>query len=128
MYRRRRASREKILFSFDAFLDVVANVNGIIIRLILVAWVGARAYHGSMTPQEPVPQELAPVAQVAPLPDPRAEDEPLTPVLARQRQTLEEARRLLDEKLGAAEEGRKKLQNVSAQLTGFDRTRAELEQ
>ena len=31
-------------FSFDSFLDVVANVVGIIIRLILVVWVGARSY------------------------------------------------------------------------------------
>src|SRR5207249_3536062 len=44
MYRRRRRARE-IPFSFDSFLDVVANVCGIIIRLILVAWVGARSYH-----------------------------------------------------------------------------------
>ena len=43
MIRRRRRHRE-IPFSFDSFLDVVANVVGIIIRLILVAWVGARSY------------------------------------------------------------------------------------
>jgi hypothetical protein len=43
MIRRRRRPRE-IPFSFDSFLDVVANVVGIIIRLILVAWVGARSY------------------------------------------------------------------------------------
>src|SRR2546426_1102346 len=43
MIRRRRPVRE-IAFSFDSFLDVVANVVGIIIRLILVAWVGARSY------------------------------------------------------------------------------------
>ena len=43
MYRRRRPTRE-IAFSFDSFLDVVANVVGIILRLILVAWVGARSY------------------------------------------------------------------------------------
>ena len=40
MFRRRRPVRE-IAFSFDSFLDVVANVVGIILRLILVAWVGA---------------------------------------------------------------------------------------
>ncbi len=34
MYRRRRAPNNTIHFSFDSFLDVVANVNGIIIRLI----------------------------------------------------------------------------------------------
>src|SRR5215467_9832165 len=45
MIRRRRRSRE-IPFSFDSFLDVVANVVGIIIRLILVVWVGARTYTG----------------------------------------------------------------------------------
>ena len=44
MIRRRRTQRE-IPFSFDSFLDVVANVVGIILRLILVAWVGARSYH-----------------------------------------------------------------------------------
>jgi hypothetical protein len=43
MIRRRRRVRE-IPFSFDSFLDVVANVVGIIIRLILVVWVGARSY------------------------------------------------------------------------------------
>jgi hypothetical protein len=43
MIRRRRPVRE-IPFSFDSFLDVVANVVGIIIRLILVVWVGARSY------------------------------------------------------------------------------------
>jgi hypothetical protein len=45
MIRRRRRQRE-IAFSFDSFLDVVANVVGIIIRLILVVWVGARSYTG----------------------------------------------------------------------------------
>jgi len=43
MLRRKARSRE-IPFSFDSFLDVVANVVGIIIRLILVVWVSARSY------------------------------------------------------------------------------------
>jgi hypothetical protein len=43
MIRRRRPVRE-IPFSFDSFLDIVANVVGIIIRLILVVWVSARSY------------------------------------------------------------------------------------
>ena len=34
MYRRRRSGRDKIAFSFDSFLDVVANVIGIVVRLI----------------------------------------------------------------------------------------------
>lgn len=40
MIRRRRPPRE-VPFSLDCFLDVITNVVGIIIRLILVAWVGA---------------------------------------------------------------------------------------
>ena len=43
MIRRRRRAQE-IAFSFDSFLDLVTNVVGIIIRLILVVWVGARSY------------------------------------------------------------------------------------
>jgi hypothetical protein len=43
MFRRKRRTKE-IPFSFDSFLDVVANVVGIIIRLILIVWVGARSY------------------------------------------------------------------------------------
>src|SRR4051794_7171391 len=126
MYRRRRASREKILFSFDSFLDVVANVNGIIIRLILVAWVGARAYHATTTlPDETTAEPDAPIASAAPLPDPRAEDEPLTPELARQRDRLAEARRLLAAKVSSSTEGRKRLEMVSAQLTSLSRSQQE---
>ena len=50
MYRRRRRPEKEIAFSFDSFLDLVANVVGIIIRLILVAWVGARTYTGVFRP------------------------------------------------------------------------------
>jgi hypothetical protein len=52
---RRRRPRKGIEFSFDSFLDLVTNVVGIIIRLILVAWVGARSYQGLMpgTADEP---------------------------------------------------------------------------
>ena len=74
MYRRRRASREKIVFSFDSFLDVVANVNGIIIRLILVAWVGARAYHGTLATTDEAVLEAPP--SVTPIPGPFVESRP----------------------------------------------------
>jgi hypothetical protein len=47
MIRRRRPVRE-IHFSFDSFLDVVANVVGIILRLILVAWIAGRSYKPSL--------------------------------------------------------------------------------
>src|SRR5438552_3239748 len=60
MYRRRRPTRE-IAFSFDSFLDMVANVVGVIIRLILVVWVGARSYTGLVTP----PPEEPPAAETS---------------------------------------------------------------
>jgi len=44
--RRRKRPPQKIEFSFDSFLDLVANVVGIILRLILVAWAGSRSYKG----------------------------------------------------------------------------------
>jgi hypothetical protein len=62
MIRRRRRGRE-IPFSFDSFLDVVANVVGIIIRLILVVWVGARTYTGMQTsPSTPAAEVVTPEA------------------------------------------------------------------
>jgi multidrug efflux pump subunit AcrA (membrane-fusion protein) len=66
MFRRRRPGRE-IEFSFDSFLDLVANVVGIILRLILVAWVGARSYKAILpTPPPSLPKLAAPT----PLPEP----------------------------------------------------------
>ena len=47
MIRRRRPVRE-IPFNLDCFLDVITNVVGIIVRLILITWVGGRAYHAVM--------------------------------------------------------------------------------
>ena len=64
MYRRRRRSEREISFSFDSFLDLVANVVGIIIRLILVAWVGARTYTG-LTQPPPRRAQKASVTEVA---------------------------------------------------------------
>jgi hypothetical protein len=66
MIRRRRPQR-RIEFSFDSFLDVVANVVGIILRLILVAWVGARAYKGPPPPPPPT-VEVTDIAVPAPPP------------------------------------------------------------
>ncbi|MSR30711.1 MAG: hypothetical protein EXR99_04320 [Gemmataceae bacterium] len=68
---RRRRPKKGIHFSFDSFLDVVANVVGIIIRLILVAWVGAKSYKGIELPanlsQPPallgVEESMQPLAQ-----------------------------------------------------------------
>src|SRR5438105_1661140 len=83
MYRRRRRPEREIAFSFDSFLDLVANVVGIIIRLILVAWVGARSYTG-LTQPPPRHEQTAPALS----------DEPVLST-AREQQTLEQVRRQL---------------------------------
>src|SRR5262249_1614659 len=88
MIRRRRRTRE-IAFSFDSFLDVVANVVGIIIRLILVVWVGARTYTG-MQPAAPLTQRAASEAS-----------EPADPLVSelelRRRELAQAQNRLLDQ-------------------------------
>src|SRR5207249_2570947 len=97
MYRRRRRTRD-IPFSFDSFLDVVANVCGIIIRLILVAWVGARSYHlvaaqaALETPPEPTPAVQQVRSESPAIQDPLERD------LLRERRELEQhEQRLLDQ-------------------------------
>jgi len=92
MIRRRRKVRE-IEFSFDSFLDVVANVVGIILRLILVAWVGARSYK-AVAPSAPLPALTK--EEIAELPDPQ---DPLASELERQRRELAEAQAHLLEQL-----------------------------
>jgi hypothetical protein len=87
MIRRRRRTRE-IPFSFDSFLDVVANVVGIIIRLILVAWVGARSYSSLSRHPRPNRSAAAPGPQVT---APALPDDPLQAELARRRHELEDA-------------------------------------
>ncbi len=80
MFRRRRPVRE-IEFSFDSFLDVVANVVGIILRLILVAWVGARTYKAVVPPLPPVPA----ISEPSPLPEPT---EPRLALIERKRHEI----------------------------------------
>src|SRR5947208_1557164 len=97
MYRRRRAAREPITFSFDSFLDVVANVIGIIVRLILVAWVGARSYAPAMQqPDTPSPssREMA---------TPTPADDSVKDELESLRRRLADARLRLLEQLGTLE-------------------------
>src|SRR5262245_28685094 len=92
MFRRRRRVRE-IPFSFDSFLDVVANVVGIIIRLILVVWVGARSYSSVKNLSLPPSAEPHHVAEAGPLHD------PLELELALHRQELEKLQSRLLEQL-----------------------------
>jgi hypothetical protein len=84
MIRRRRHARE-IPFSFDSFLDVVANVVGIIIRLILITWVGAKSYTGFVLPPPAAPPPPAVVDETVTLPEP---EDPLAPELERQKHEM----------------------------------------
>src|SRR5436309_10789196 len=128
MIRRRRPPRE-IAFSFDSFLDVVANVVGIIIRLILVAWVGARSYNSV---QEILKQRHAVAAASLPADLPA---DPLELELARDRQHLAEAQARLLEQLRQLGEIKSNHRQTQTQLTslvsrrqGIDRQRASLDQ
>jgi hypothetical protein len=112
MIRRRRPPRE-IAFSFDSFLDVVANVVGIILRLILVAWVGARSYKGF---QLPPPSPAAGVGEVASLPEPQ---DPLTPELERQRAELARARAELLRQVRRWQEARQQQTEVGVELAAL---------
>ena len=124
MYRRRRPQREKIFFSFDSFLDVVANVIGIIIRLILVAWVGARSYSAAM---QLVTEEPAPLVDMAPLPPPRLTDDPLHTELALAQREMEEHRQRLLAKLQNLEGARAKSQLTKEELDKLARKNQEME-
>ena len=128
MIRRRRRHRE-IPFSFDSFLDVVANVVGIIIRLILVAWVGARSYSSV---QEILKERHSATAAALPANLPA---DPLEFELARNRQHLAEAQARLLEQLRQLGEVKSNHRQTQSQLTSLasrkqeiDRQRASLDQ
>src|SRR2546421_10565796 len=112
MIRRRRPER-RIAFSFDSFLDVVANVVGIILRLILVAWVGARSYKGF---QLPSPPPVPGIEEPARLPEPK---DPLTPELERQRAELARARAELLKQMHRWQETRQQQAAVGQELASL---------
>jgi hypothetical protein len=126
MYRRRRPQRDKIFFSFDSFLDVVANVIGIIIRLILVAWVGARSYTAAMhfADEEPA---APPPAEVAALPPPKATDDPLHDKLTLAKQEMEETRNQLLDKLRNLEGAKEKTRLTRRELDKLAEKNREIE-
>jgi hypothetical protein len=120
MIRRRRPSRG-IDFSFDSFLDVVANVVGIILRLILVAWVGARSYKALQPPPPPPPS----MEEVAALPDP---SDPLAAELDRQRRELAATQAQLLEQLNRFAQAQHEKETVQTQVIGLHNQRREVEQ
>lgn len=92
--RRRPLKNEAIHFSFDSFLDLVTNVVGIIIRLILVTWVGARSYHAGM--QWIQAEASAATQQKA---APKIGDDPLASRLEASQRDLDDAKTRLLEQL-----------------------------
>jgi hypothetical protein len=123
---RRRARRGgEIPFSFDSFLDVVANVCGIVIRLILVVWVGARSYPSLqklIATHEPVASEIGDLSSEA------ATSAELEKEVAQHRSELHEARQKLLEYLSHRDEARKTVVPAEARWSDLTQKRRDLEQ
>src|SRR5205823_864415 len=122
MYRRRRRPEKEIAFSFDSFLDLVANVVGIIIRLILVAWVGARTYTGLFHP--PGGSEAGEQAAVAP-PEPGTEKERAAAEAARRK--LAGAQSALLARLGEADKVRQRQAQTEREIAVLAERRRHLD-
>jgi hypothetical protein len=125
MIRRRRRPRE-IPFSFDSFLDVVANVVGIIIRLILVAWVGARSYSSV----QEILKQAKPAMVSMPTVGTREGKEPADPLerdLAKNRQELAKAQAWLLDQLRQLQDVREKQQKTHREMASLLSRRRELE-
>jgi hypothetical protein len=118
MYRRRRPQRGQITFGFDCFLDLVTNLIGIIVRLILVAWVGARSYSATMNWSEDGPPSTEPA--------PRVVDDPLHAELERTRRALDEARARLLAQLDDLDGSRRRSAAAEAELASLSGRRYQL--
>ena len=120
MIRRRRRVRE-IPFSFDSFLDIVANVVGIIIRLILVVWVGARSYSSLQ------PLAWVPAAASQGGPEVRGLADPLQQELDRHRRELAEARERLLAQLRRLQQSQEDVTTAEGALAALAPQRDQLE-
>src|SRR5438105_3032526 len=117
MLRRRRPRTKEIAFSFDSFLDLVANVVGIILRLILVAWVGARTYTGVYKPpaNSAAGEMTEPAAALAePSPSTAAEKT----AVEQAREKLADARAALLEHLRQQDDLRSRRQQIDREAAG----------
>src|SRR5262249_59959456 len=121
MYRRRRRTRE-IPFSFDSFLDIVANVVGIIIRLILVVWVGARSYSSVQAISK------GETRSVEKSPEIDSPADPLQDELAHDRRELAAAQARLLAQLRQLGEVRQQRELLTQQLAALTGRRQQLEQ
>jgi hypothetical protein len=127
MYRRRHRRPREIAFSLDSFLDLVANVVGIIIRLILVAWVGARSYKAVINTPLPASAPTTPVAR-------KDADDPAKKDLDRNRKELQDTQdrllaqmRRLQELHAGTEESGKQLALLTTQHQELEKERGGLE-
>ena len=122
MLRRRRSLKnEAIHFSFDSFLDLVTNIVGIIIRLILATWIGARSYHATMQWIEVDPANQPQKAA------PKAGDDPLHTRIEASKRDLDDAKTRLLAELKELEVDEEKTQITTAQLMSLVSRRTELE-
>jgi hypothetical protein len=117
MIRRRRPQRE-IAFSFDSFLDLVANVVGIIIRLILIVWVGACSY-GTLHPADTSAPEPAAVTVSEP-------EDPLQDELSKSRRELAEAQAQLMAQMRQLQQFQLETDEARRELEGLTKTEKEL--
>jgi hypothetical protein len=124
MTRRRRPQRE-IAFSFESFLDIVANVVGIIIRLILVAWIGARSYK-AVIPLPPPPAPPPALADSEPPPDPK--DPRLEQIARRRKELSREEKEALARTQAEEAEIRAEEERLLREAQELARKREELEQ
>jgi hypothetical protein len=114
----------EIAFSFDSFLDVVANVVGIIIRLILVVWVGARSYSSLTQTAATTP---APSQESAAAPAPLPAD-PLQREIDKHRAELAAIQARLLEQLRQADQVRAQKQATQSQLATLSAKRLAVEE
>lgn len=121
MSRRRRRPHREVAFSFDSFLDVVANVVGIILKLIVVAWVGARSYKALLPVIAPPP--LPPLVQPEPLPEPT---DPRAAELAAARASLAHRHREAERHEALADAARQRSAALAAQISDLARRKGAL--
>src|SRR5262245_48004267 len=111
---RRRAHREQP-FGFDAFVDLVTNLVGVVLRLILIVMMGAHL-HGLYRSQ---PALEAPVAEAQDVEPPEAEAL-RGEIDASQAELVQLQKRLFEtmQALGLAEKDVQKLTSVQRERTG----------
>jgi hypothetical protein len=111
MMRRRRRPQREIAFGLDSFLDVITNVVGIVIRMILVVSVGARAYH-AVQRTRPAARAAAPAPAAA-----KKISDPLSDEIAREQDELRRAQDRLLAQLRELPAVERKLQDTREQIT-----------